>query len=178
MSMYSDNPIHNVVEHQIKGGIRLCYENEHYSSALKLLYCGIDLMAFLSLPADQNDVTKSDFVKWVEEFIKLPGDNQLTGEELRAARNQILHTHRPHQVLNENDKRRPIGYASKSKLIDRTMDIPSENETKVMVPVEHLMEAFFEGINKFLIDVYQNPQQAQIVEQRIKLLLHNMPEPR
>ena len=58
MSMYSDNPIHNVIEHQIKGGIRLCYENDHHSSALKLLYCGIDLMAFLSMPADQNDVNE------------------------------------------------------------------------------------------------------------------------
>ena len=174
MSKYSDNPIHNVIEHQIMGGIRLCYDNDHHSSVLKLLYCGIDFMAFLSMPANGKEVTPFHFKRWAKNYIKLHGEIQLTGEELYAARNELLHTHRVHKASNEKDQRRSIVYAYKTE--HKVMDIPLEPRV-VLVPIEHLMQAFFQGIDKFLTDVYRNPQQTEIVEQRLRQVLVKYPKP-
>lgn len=183
MSKYSDNPIHSVIEYHVKGGIRLCYEHDHELSALMLIYCGIDLMAFLSLPAHKKDVKPPDFVKWVDDYVKwvddymeIRGTKPPTGRELQKARNGLLHTLRPHQVRTAKDKVRPIVYSFKTE--DKVMEIPLKQAPRVIVPIEYLMAAFFEGINRFLIDIYQDAQKTETVEKRFKQVLRAYPNPR
>lgn len=170
---YSRNPIHNVIDGQIKGGIRLCVEHEYYGSALKLIYSGIDVMAFLSMPKERQTVKKHHFVKWAEEYIKFPGDEQLSGKEMHAARSELLHTHRAKSDVSPKARGRFIMYVDQNE-IPIKYD-PNVNERLVMVSISHFMQAFFEGIDRFLIDAYQNTDKAEIIEKRFESMLHMLP---
>ena len=69
MLQHSRDPIVNAVYQQMKGSIRLCIEYSHFSAATKLIYSGIDTMAFLGMSRNKSNVTRSDFVSWVEQYI-------------------------------------------------------------------------------------------------------------
>ena len=65
----------------IKKGIEATFENECYGSTVILILAGIDAMAYLSMPAEQLEVTSNDFISWVENYIRFPGKEQLTGHD-------------------------------------------------------------------------------------------------
>lgn len=93
MADLSRDPIINAIHNGIKRGIRGALENDCLESAVILLIlCGIDAMAYLAMPASQEDVTRSDFVRWVERYSKFPCKEQLTGLDLYGARCSMLHT--------------------------------------------------------------------------------------
>ena len=46
----SSHPIHTVLHGDVKRGITACIEASAYISAAKLIYAGIDLMAYLCMP--------------------------------------------------------------------------------------------------------------------------------
>jgi len=70
MTDLSRDPIINAVHNGIKRGIRVAIENDCLGSAVILILSGIDSMAYLAMPATQDDVTRSDFVRWAEQYIK------------------------------------------------------------------------------------------------------------
>ena len=53
------DPIINVIHNGIKRGIRVALENNCLPAALILIYSGIDTMAYLNMPADQDDVHRA-----------------------------------------------------------------------------------------------------------------------
>ena len=169
--MQSANPIHNVIHFQIKEGIRLCYEHKHYSSAVKLIFAGMDAMAFLAMPPERLIVKKMNFVKWVEAYIRFPGALQLTGDELYAARNSALHTHSAHISKCHSDRRRTIMYSN--NMVPPIQIPPNASPPFLIVSVQHLMSAFFEGVDHFLIEAYNDPPQAAAIERRFSEIFHH-----
>lgn len=168
--MHSENPIHNVIQYQIKGGIRVCFEHKHYTSAVKLIFAGMDTMAYLSLPPERVTVKPRHFVKWAETYIRLPGEIQLSGQELYAARNSALHTHSAHISKHDNDRRRSIMYAD--NMVPPIKITPNASPPFLIVSVQHLMNAFFEGIDQFLVEAYSNQLQAEVIERRFEEIFH------
>jgi hypothetical protein len=79
MTELNRDPIINAIHNGIKRGIRVTLQNNCVGSAVILILSGIDAMAFLEMPAGQDDVTRNDFVTWVERYIKFPCKEQLTG---------------------------------------------------------------------------------------------------
>jgi hypothetical protein len=64
-------------------------------------------MAFLDMPAQQQDVTSKDFVAWVDKYFRfpsLPCEDQLTGLDLYGARFGVLHTYSIISNLSRNGK--------------------------------------------------------------------------
>jgi uncharacterized protein (TIGR03437 family) len=57
----------NAIE-QLKAAIDLCFRERLIAPTLALLYSGIDTMASLGLPDDQEDVRGEDFVKWTDQY--------------------------------------------------------------------------------------------------------------
>ena len=66
MGAISNDPVQNAINGDIKDGIRLTLQHGCIGSAVKLIYSAIDTMAFLSMPAAQVEVTRTDFVKWAD----------------------------------------------------------------------------------------------------------------
>lgn len=173
MFQHSKDPILNVIHGQIKQSIKICIENECWDAAVKLIYSGIDTMAFLGMPAKQLDVTRDDFVTWVERYIQFSSGEQLTGLDVYGARCSMLHTHSIYSRLYREGKCRLIGYADK---MDPPVAFnPQVTEKLVVVSIPALAKAFFEGVDKSLIDLFSDPEKAGIAEGRLKELVHYLP---
>jgi len=156
----------------IKRGIRVAIENQCYGSAVVLILSGIDTMAYLGMPAEQQDVTRRDFVEWVEKYLKLQSEEQVTGLELYAARCGMLHSHSTQSAINRNRECRQIGYIS--RFVSPVLYNPEVSEDLVLVSIEALAEAFYEGIDRFLVDVYLDRQRAEAADARFQYVVQEM----
>lgn len=170
MTRIKNDPIINAIYGGIKRGIQVTIENRSYASAVTLILSGIDTMAYLSMPASQQDVKQKDFVTWAERYIKLPCKEQLTGLDLYGARCAMLHTYGARSKLSREGKCRLICYMDKG-----VPEIRSNPHVKhlVIVSVSALADAFFNGIDLFLVDLFSNKEKAAIAEERLKELMQD-----
>jgi hypothetical protein len=145
------DPIVNAIYGGIKKGIQVTIEHGCFDSAVILILSGMDSMAYLNMPAGQEDVTKNDFVAWVERYIKFPCKEQLTGLDLYGARCSMLHSFGTVSKLSREGKCRLVSYMDKS--IPEVRYNPAVSKELVLVSVPGLAEAFFIGLDIFLVDL-------------------------
>jgi len=169
----SRDPIINAIHNGIKRGIRVALENHCLGSAVILILSGIDAMAYIAMPASQDDVTRSDFVRWAEQYIKFPCSEQLTGLDLYGARCAMLHNYGTASELSRKGKCRQVGYMDKS--VPEVRFNPKVSKDLVLVSVPALADAFFSGADKFLVDVFGDKNKASIAEQRLRKLVQAIP---
>ena len=167
------DPINNVVYNQVKRGIRVTLENECYASAVILIYSGIDTMAYLNMPEEQQDVTRNDFVQWVDRYIHFPCKEQVSGLELYGARCGMLHTHSITSQLSRQGRVRQVGYVN--RFVPEVCYDPSESEDLVIVSIKALAGAFFSGVDKFLVELFADRGKAPVAEQRLQTLAQQLP---
>jgi len=103
--------------------IHLCLKNHFRMPALALIYCGIDVLANLSRPADNSEVMKPDFVNWAERYMKCEELLAVSGLDLYAARCGILHTYTMDSRLSTTGRAKPILYAWGDKNPDEPMKV-------------------------------------------------------
>ena len=173
MNDISKDPIIKAIYGEIKAGIKLCIDNKCLGSAVILILSGIDAMAYLDMPVEQEDATRNDFVAWVEKYIKFPCKEQLTGLDLYGARCAMLHSFGAISKLSREGKCRNVVYADKSK--PEVIYKPAISKEVVIVSVSALAEAFFIGIDKFLVDLFANHKKAKIREKRLSNFVQKVP---
>jgi hypothetical protein len=173
MSDVPKESISNVIHAGIKQGIEVLLEQKCYSSAVILIYAGIDAMAFLSLPEDQQDVTRADFIRWAEQSIYFPCQEQLTGLDLYGARCGMRHNYSVMSRLSREGKCREIGYVDQSD--PEVIYNPQTAQDLVMVSITGLAAAFFKGVDRFIIDVFGDPVRASLAWKRLSHLVHYVP---
>ncbi len=66
-------------------------------------------MAFLSMPPNQAEVNRNDFIKWCDKYLSLTGSNQIQGIEYYSARCSVLHSYGVESKLTRDGKARKIG---------------------------------------------------------------------
>ncbi len=108
------DPINSAIYDGVKRGINVCLESECFGSAVILILSGIDTMANLSMPVGQVDVTRDDFVRWCDRYIRFRGSEQLTGLELYSARCGMLHTYTVESRLTRSGQCRKLVYMDRS----------------------------------------------------------------
>lgn len=153
---FSQDPIINVIHNSIRKGISATLENECDASAVILILSAIDAMASLALPEGKQDVTKSDFVKWAEEYIRFPGENQLSGPDLYGARCAMLHSFGARSKMSREGQCRVILWMDKAD--PPIIFKPDLHPQYVMVSIVALRGALFEGMDRFLINLYQGSE--------------------
>ena len=173
MSDLSSDPVINVVHEGIKRGIRIAMENGCLPAAIILIYSGMDAMAYLGMPAGQDDVTRDDFVAWAERYIRFPCKEQLSGLDLYGARCAMLHTHSVAARLTREGRCRMIGYTDQSS--PEVSYNPKISKDLVIVSIKGLAEAFSRGIDQFLVDVFADKARGPVVEARLKKCVHRLP---
>ena len=169
----SRDSIINVIHNGIKQSIRVLLENRCFGAAVILIYSGIDTMAYLDMPASQEDVTRTDFVRWAERYIRFPCTEQLTGLDLYGARCGMLHSYSVASNLSRQGKCRQIAYMDKS--VPEVRSNPAVATDLVLVSVPGLAQAFFDGIDAFLIELFSDTKKAPIAEERFQKLVHHLP---
>lgn len=172
---YEDDPIVNVIHNGIKEPIRLLVDHRHFAAAMKLVYSGIDTMAFLGMPANQDEVGAADFIAWCDDYLRLPGTEQLTGEEHYGARCGLLHTH------SGVSRRSRQGRARMFQFVDE-MDPPVRFEPSVtyelvVVSTRAMVGAFFAGVDRSLIAVFSDPERARAANERFANMFHQWQMP-
>jgi len=173
MNELGRDPIINVIQESIKKGIRVCIDNDCHGSAVVLIYSGIDTKAFLGMPADKENVSRSDFVNWAETYIHFRCIEQLTGLDLYGARCGMLHNFSAISKLSRDGKCRNIGYVDDCE--PEVIVNPSVSKNLVLVSIKGLAEAFFSGVDKFLINTFSDSVKAKLAESRFPKLVHCLP---
>lgn len=170
MQNLAQDPIINVIHNGIKRGIRVALENNCFMDAVILIYSGIDSMAYLGMPETQNDVTRSNFVDWSNDYLRLPGPHAPSGLEFYAARCGVVHSHSASSSLYRDGQVRMLFYMSECQPPVRFN--PEVDSSIVFISVPALANAFFQGIDRFLIDVFKDPVSARIANSRFENILH------
>lgn len=168
---FSSDPLINAVYQGIKRGIQVTYDNQCVGSCVILIYCGMDAMTFLSMPANQSDARGQDFVVWAAQYV-IPhlkyGTNEITGEELYSARCAMVHTYTMESAKTRQGVR-VMGYQ-----FDGGLPIVSDSSA-ILIRVDYLREAFYSGINKFLMEEFADSGKRPILETRLRKLMNTIP---
>ena len=159
------DPIVNVIYEGIKREIQLTLDAGCLRAPVLLTYSGIDAMAYLGMPASQDDVKGADFIDWCNKYMRFPCVEQLTGADLYGARCAALHNYGAVSRMSREGKCRIIVYGDKFQ--PEVIFNPAVNATLVFVSIPALAEAFFRGIDRFLPDLFSDPARGKVAEQRM-----------
>ena len=171
----SRDPLVNVVQRGIKEEIRLLLSHDKLRGALLLTLSGVDTMGYLVMDKSKEDVSRSDFITWADRYISFPCKEQVTGLELYGARCAALHNYGTESQLSREGRCRQILWMSKA-----TPEVaynPAINPGLVVVSIPALAEAFFAGVDRFLVDIYSDSDRAKRAEERFRKIMHALPGP-
>lgn len=166
--------------------IRILYDQNCISTALQLIFVGIDNMSYIASGETRQGLTSCDrFSKWAEKYI-CPHINKyftsstvfVTGLDLYGARCGMIH--------NLNDKFRSHGQLQNAKEIQYSFKLEnfkigpivekSTGKKGFIVSVEILMLALEEGIKAFIEDISKMSWQEEM-ECQNRLLSISLPAP-
>jgi hypothetical protein len=165
MSTFLDDPIHNAIHSGIKEDIAVAFSHERFRAGIILVYAGMDAMAYLDMPGGQAEVTGRDFSRWAETYVRFPCREQLTGADLYGARCSMLHAYGVVSKMSRAGKCRMVGYCDYS--IPEVSYDPAIQPDLVIISAHGLKDAFFQGIDRFLVAAFTDKAKAPIVEQRL-----------
>ncbi len=169
---FSQDPIINVIHNSIRRGINVTLENECESSAVILMLSAIDAMAYLAMPENQQDVRPDDFIAWADQYILFPGKDQLTGGDLYGARCAMLHSFGAQSRMSRNGQCRVIIWMDRA--VPPIIFRPDVQPGYVMVSIVALRDALFDGMDRFLINLYKDPnsKEAKLADRRFQSFVH------
>jgi len=148
--------------------IKLCLENGHYIPGVILIYCGVDMIAWLSQPKGQNDVYRKDFEAWVEKYL-LPGSEiTCSASDLYGARCGTVHSYTSESRASRERRSKEIFYEfyvgeqpSGSKKFRR-----DKEDQCIVINIPKLYEALIISIQRFNKHLEDDPQMADMVYKR------------
>lgn len=93
MNAQAANPFNGVMG--LLNEIRRCQDAGATVATAIMVYVGIDAMAFLSMPAGQDQQGRQDFIAWVDQYLKAAPEStyQYDGPDVYGARCAMLHTY-------------------------------------------------------------------------------------
>ncbi|MEX2181392.1 MAG: hypothetical protein WD771_05075 [Gemmatimonadaceae bacterium] len=142
--------------------LRVLLDKGHIQSFLVVLYSTIDAAAWLSVEHG-GDVTKKDFVRWVDEYLLPQSGLDCSALDLYAARCGVLHSFSAYSALQRKGKARPISYALGSGSLPalRRLIAVSDEKEAVAVQLEDLANAVVRGWERFHASIESNPRTLQ-----------------
>jgi hypothetical protein len=165
----STDPLTNAIQ-GIKRGIDVTVENECWGSAVILIYAAMDAMAFLGMPAGQEDVTRDDFVAWADRYVHFPCKEQISGLELYGARCATLHAYGTESRLSRLGRVRQIGYAK--RCVPEVRYHPPTSTELVIVSAQALRDSLFTGIDRYLVDLFSDPVRGRVADNRLQKIMN------
>ena len=160
--------------HELVKAIDACFKGKESLSGLILLYSLIDIMAWLSRDQHDADSTKSDFIRWVEEFL-LPGSSlACTAEELYSARCAIIHSYAPEwgSSMGRQSEAKKISYiwgkAPKETQEGRAKSSSEKKDEIIVLHLDDLVNALKIAIQRFNDSLTYNRALFELIDDRSK----------
>jgi len=158
--------------------IDFCLEKKFYIPSLTLIFSGIDAMAWLFRSEQSNEVTRQNFIKWVEKFMQPENSLDCKAIDLYAARCSILHSFTYESRLTQKGSAKQICYtwgSGKPELLQKKMDVKYPNTT-VVLSIENLFKYFREGTLRFLDEIKRDPSLLKLFNERMPKYFISIPE--
>ena len=159
--------------HDIRQGIQTVLDKKCYGATLILIYAGMDAMANLARPERQVQVRPDDFIAWVERYLKIEADEKISGAEWYSARCAVLHAYGVESKLTRGGKARMLGYMAGGH--PPVKYDPKVDQNLVIVDCVALADAFFKGLDSFIVDLFADPDKKELAEGRLKKLFITIP---
>jgi len=156
--------------HNIGHDIKVARDNGAITAALILTYAAIDAMAFLSMPENKKEVHRSDFISWVETYMKTDPKQpyQYQGIDLYGARCGIVHRCGATSRLSDSGGCKVFNYHNGSEHIYK----PTIHEDLVAISYPRFINDFFGAMKKFLADIMKDEKLKKRVGNRIVNLFY------
>jgi hypothetical protein len=170
--------IHDAFQ-QAYDGVRILREAKLVQPCLVVLYSTIDAASWLAANHD-GDVTKKDFISWVDRFLLPESALECSAIDLYAARCGALHSLSAHSSLQRKGQARLVCYAwgtaSASDLHNVLTDLRAKDF--VAVHLDSLANALFKGWERYLASLGSHPKAVQRLSHRASFLFSSLgPEP-
>ena len=166
---FTNDPIFNAIHNGIKDDIAFNFDNKRFRAAVILIYSGMDAMAYLDMPDSQDDVRRTDFIRWADRYIKINSPEPVTGDDLYGARCAMLHSYGVVSKLSRESKCRMVAYSDRAS--PPVAFNPAIHGGLLILSIEALKDAFFVAIDKFLVDAFADKSKARIIERRLPWLM-------
>lgn len=149
--------------------IHACLKSNAPTGAVLLTYCAIDAMSFLSMPLSQEEVTKNDFIAWVEKYMKTDHSQpyQYRGIDLYGARCGIAHNYGVESRLSRRGECKIFAYQCGSP---KHFYRPDKNPDMVVLGVDLFVRDFFDAVDRFLSDIKEDSELKKRVDSRLPKL--------
>ncbi len=156
--------------HNIGHDIAVARDNGAITGALILTYAAIDAMAFLSMPENRKEVNRSNFISWVETYMKTDPKQpyQYQGIDLYGARCGLVHRYGATSRLTDSGRCKAFSYHDGSEHIYK----PIIHEDFVAISYPRFINDFFRAMKKFLADIIKDKELKKKVDTRIVNLFY------
>jgi hypothetical protein len=164
---------------ELATSIGLLLDNKFKTPALILTFTGIDIMASLAIPDNQEKVTRKDFIDWVDKYILNGNEHKCKGIDIYGARCGLLHSYSANSTLHQDNKAKLVVYAygnKKAEELQKLMDKKWSGKF-VAVHLEKFIIDFTYGIAKFNEEVISNQDLSKRVYLRAKAFFGNIEIP-
>jgi len=144
---------------EIKKAIGLCVQKDLRTSALILLYSGVDIAGWMH---GKKHTVQENFTAWVKAYMRPEKTLGCTALDLYGARCGIVHTFTPGSTLQIKGKVRKVIYAwSPSRVVDlrKLTDFGAMSRQYVAVQGDALIAAYGAGLDEFLNELSHLPSE-------------------
>ena len=162
--------------HELNDSILLLREKKKLNATLMIIYSGIDIMASLGIPEEQEEVTKHDYISWVNDFMLNKSELSCDAEDLYSARCGILHTGRPESKMTKDKKAKLYCYGYINP-VRYNKELSKTHKDAIFINIDHLITAFSKGILSFLKSLLNDIERLRIFDQRLRKILCIYPLP-
>lgn len=176
ITIYLEN-LFSIQMKQLFETIDFCLEKKFYIPSLILIYSGIDAMAWLYRPEQDDAVTRENFIAWTEKFINPEDSLKCTAIDLYAARCSIIHSFTYESKLTREGTSKQIFYtlgdANPDKL-QKIMDFKHPNTT-IVLSIEALYKSFQEGVFGYINEMKNNSSLLKLFKERVPKYFGSIP---
>lgn len=116
--------------------------------ALVLVYAGIDIMAWLNVRSGSDNVTRNDFIAWVEEFLLTGASLGCSARDLYAARCGMVHSYTWESNLTRSGKAVRIAYVY-GRMRPATLAAAIKVPRVVALSINDVVAAFKTAVERF-----------------------------
>lgn len=166
------NPLNGVMG--LVQEIAKCQDAGAATATAIMVYLGIDVMAFLSMPAGQARQTRDDFIAWVNEYLKAAPEStyQYDGRDVYGARCAMVHTYSieaDYHQQNPDVKR--FGYHDGGQHAYN----PHVNPGLAIIGINSLVHDFTGAVGRFMHAIIADQALRERVATRIPRIVQTFP---
>jgi len=172
-----DLPEKRLIEsvNELLRGILLVYDQNLNIPALILLYAGIDFVASLDRLDPDVEVTKADFLGWVEKYLLPNSELRCSAIDLYSARCGWVHKYTSKSRLVRENKAREIFYQfGQYDNEEQLQEAIKDPRAAVAVHFTRLFNAFRDGLDAWERDYQKNPEHKARIIRNSDRLLHRI----